>query len=110
MEKDPMKTVTDLERKAAAFAQRVIDLSKGRTLRAAIDLAEAQDRDGAESYRLAGIGARVHTQAAPVLALSAQPGDSFDAIVIRYASERGVSLREAIREVGKARPDLAAGR
>lgn len=110
MEKDPMKTVTDLEKKAAAFAQRVIDLSNGRTLRAAIDLAEAQDREGAESYRLAGIGAKAATPPAPVLTLSAQPGDSFDAMVMRYASERGVGLREAIREVGKARPDLVAGR
>jgi hypothetical protein len=72
----------------------------------------AQDPDGAESYRLAGLGAEVDTelQPAPMLSLSVRPGESFDSLVARYSSEKNVSLREAIREVGKARPDLAAAR
>lgn len=109
---DRMQTTTELEKKATTFAERVQALSKDRSPRAAIELAATQDPDGAESYRLAGIGAEVNTASAPapMLSLSVRPDESFDALVTRYAIEKNISLREAIREVGKARPDLAASR
>ena len=105
-------TETGIEQKAAAFADRVTALSKDRPLRDAISLATAQDAEGAECYRLAGLGAAPVKEApAPVsINLSVREGETFDALVLRYANERGVSLRQAVREVGKARPDLAAAR
>ena len=105
-------TDSDIEQKAAAFAARVTALSNHHTVRAAISLATTQDAEGAEAYRLAGIGVRMADEA-PALAhisLSARAGESFDALAMRYAVEKGISLREAVREVGKARPDLAAAR
>ena len=67
-----METTSEVEKKAAAFTERVAALSKEHPLRAAIDLAATQDPDGAESYRLAGIGAEVDTasEPAPLLSLS----------------------------------------
>jgi hypothetical protein len=41
---------------------------------------------------------------------SVRPGETFDAVVERYAAEHRVSLREAVHAVGRARPDLAAAR
>jgi hypothetical protein len=109
-EDDMQTTDTDLEQKAEAFTARVTALSKGRALRDAINLATTQDAEGAEAYRLAGIGAEP-ADAAPVpMCLSARTGESFDALALRYASEHGVSLRQAAHEVGKARPDMAAAR
>lgn len=112
-EEDTMQTTeTDIEQKAAAFAARVAALSKDRPLRDAISLATTQDAEGAAAYRLAGIGAE-QMQAAPAptsINLSVREGETFDALAMRYANEHGVSLRQAVREVGKARPDLAAAR
>ena len=57
-------------------------------------------------------GAR-EMQTAQSFALSSpfvRPGETFDAVVERYAAEHRVSLREAVHEVGMARPDLAANR
>jgi hypothetical protein len=57
-------------------------------------------------------GAR-ETQTAQSFALSTtfvRPGETFDAVVERYAAEHRVSLREAVHAVGTARPDLAAAR
>jgi len=110
-EDDMQTTETDLEQKAEAFAARVTALSKGRTLRDAMNLAQTQDAEGAEAYRLAGTGAeQVEAEPAPVLSLSARTGETFDALALRYATEHGVSLRQAVHEVGTARPDLAAQR
>jgi hypothetical protein len=108
----PNTTTTEIQNNAAAFAERVKTLSKGRSLRDAITLATSQDAIGAEAYRLAGIGAEMDPapEAAPVLSLSAEPGESFDAMCVRYANEYCVPLRDAIRAVGKARPDLAEAR
>jgi len=109
---DTKTTETDIEQKAAAFAARVTALSKNRPLRDAISLATAQDAEGAEAYRLAGIGAEP-VEAAPAPAsinLSVREGETFDALAMRYANEHGVSLRQAVHEVSKARPDLAAAR
>ena len=107
---DTKTTETDIEQKAAAFAQRVTALSQGLTLRDAISLATTQDAEGAAAYRLVGVGsARVDEAPAPI-SLSARTGESFDDLVSRYANEKGVSLRVAVHEVGKARPDLAAAR
>jgi len=108
---DTMDTKTT-EQKAAAFAARVAELSKSCTLRDAISLATMQDAEGAEAYRLAGIGAE-QVEAAPAPAsinLSAREGETFDALAMRYAHEHGVSLRQAVHAVSKARPDLAAAR
>jgi hypothetical protein len=71
-----------------------------------------QDAEGAEAYRLAGIGAQMAETAHPqtLIHLSAVANESFDVLAMRYAVERGISLRQAIHEVGKARPDLAAVR
>jgi hypothetical protein len=109
---DPMQTTKDIVKKAASFAQRVTGLSKGRTMREAFDLAQDADAEGAEAYRLAGVGAEIDTEAepAPVLSLSARPGESFDALATRYAIEKNVSLRDAVRAVAVARPELAAAR
>ncbi len=110
-EDDMQTTDTDLEQKAAAFTARVTALAKGRSLRDAINLATMQDAESAAAYRLAGIGAEtVNAEPEPVLLLSARPGESFDALAQRYASERSISLRDAIRAVSLARPDLAASR
>lgn len=104
-----MKTT---EQKAAAFAARVAELSKNCALRDAISLATRQDAEGAEAYRLAGIGAE-QMEVAPAPAsinLSVREGETFDALAMRYAHEHGVSLRQAVHAVSKARPDLAAAR
>jgi len=109
---DTKTTETDIEKKAAAFAARVAELSRSRTPLDAISLAMAQDAEGAEAYRLAGIGA-AKVEAAPAstsINLSVREGETFDALAMRYAHEHGVSLRQAVREVGKARPDLAVTR
>jgi hypothetical protein len=107
---DTKTTETDIERRAAAFAHRVTALSNGRTLRDAINLATTEDAEGAEAYRLAGIGAEPVAEAPAPISLSARTGESFDDLAHRYANEHGVSLRQAVHEVGKARPDLAAAR
>jgi phage I-like protein len=107
---DTKTTENDIEQKAAAFAARVAALSNGRTLRDAISLATTQDAEGAIAYRLAGIGAEPANDTPTPISLSARAGESFDALALRYANEQGVSLRQAVHEVGKARPDLAAVR
>ena len=106
---DRMHTTTELGKKAAAFAERVTAATTGRTLREAISLAVAQDAEGAEAYRLVGVGVEVDTEPGPtsVLSLSVQPGESFDALAMRYASERNLPLRDAVHAAGLARPDLA---
>lgn len=103
---------TDIEQKAAGFAERVTPLSRGRTLRDAINLATTQDAEGAGAYRAAGVGADTldAEDGTSVLSLSVRPNETFDQLAQRYASEKNVNLRDAIREVGKARPDLAAAR
>jgi hypothetical protein len=103
---------TSIEQRAAAFADRVRALSKSCTLRDAISLAAQQDAEGAEAYRALGVGATVATEAkrASVLSLSARSGETFDAMCQRLATERGIPLRQAVREVSLARPDLAATR
>jgi phage I-like protein len=112
---DMKATGTDIEQKAAAFAARVAELSKGCTLRDAISLATTQDAEGAEAYRLAGIGAE-QVEAAPAPAsinLSVREGETFDEVAMRYYREhrgQGVTIREAVRAVSLARPDLAAAR
>ena len=109
---DTKTTDTDIEKKAAAFKARVEQLSKGRDPLAAIHLAMAQDAEGAEAYRLAGIGAeQVEATPAPTsINLSVREGETFDALAMRYAHEHGVTLRQAVHEVSKARPDLATAR
>jgi hypothetical protein len=101
-----------IEARAVAFAERVRALSRDRPARDAISLATVQDTEGAEAYRLAGIGAKVVQEelARGAVSLSVVKGESFDALAMRYAVERGISLRAAIHEVGKARPDLALAR
>lgn len=44
------------------------------------------------------------------LSLSARPGETFDELAWRYASEHKLSLADAIHHVALARPDLAASR
>ncbi len=107
---DTKRTNTDIEQKAEAFAARVTALSNGRMLRDAISLATAEDAEGAEAYRLAGIGAEPVNDGPAPISLSVRTGESFDALALRYAHEHGVSLRQAVHEVSKARPDLAAAR
>jgi hypothetical protein len=106
------QTATDIQTKATAFAQRVTALAVDRPMREAISLANTQDAEGAEAYRLAGVGAEAvedEPKSAP-LNLSVRGDESFDQLAMRYATEKHVSLRDAIREVGRARPDLAATR
>jgi hypothetical protein len=107
-----MQTTKELEKKAASFAQRVTDLSKGRTMREAFDLAQDADAEGAEAYRLVGVGAEIDPEAtpSPVLSLSARPDETFDELVMRFADEKHVPLRDAAHAVAVARPDLVAAR
>lgn len=109
---DTKATETDIERQAAAFAERVTTLSKGRSLRDAINLATTQDAEGAAAYRAVGVGVDTSDTegGAAVVSLSVRPNESFDALASRYATEHGVSLRQAVHEVGMARPDMAAAR
>lgn len=90
----------------------VTALSKGRTLRDAISLATTQDAEGAAAYRAVGVGADTSDaeDSTSVLSLSVRPNETFDALALRYATEHGVPLRQAVHEVGKARPDMAAAR
>jgi hypothetical protein len=103
---------TETQKKAAAFAAAVKQYeANGLSSRDALQLAQHQDEAGAMAYRLSGISTEAAEEAAaPVLNLSARSGESFDQLAQRYALEQGVSLRQAIHEVGKARPDLAAAR
>jgi phage I-like protein len=100
-----------IEKKAAAFALRVTTLAKRHPMRDAINLATAEDGAGAAAYRLAGLGADEAAAAeATPLSLSVRAGETFDELAMRYATEKSVSLRQAVHEVSKARPDLAAAR
>jgi hypothetical protein len=103
---------TNTEKQAAQFSARVEQHFKNTGNWAqAFHLAQDEDEAGAMAYRLAGISTEaVEEVAGPVLSLSAHSGETFDQLAQRYALEKGVSLREAIHEVGKARPDLAAAR
>jgi hypothetical protein len=102
----------DTFKKAAAFTAAVKQYeANGLTPRDAFVLAQHRDESGALAYRMQGIGTEaVDEDAPPVLNLSVRSGESFDHLAQRYALEKGVSLRVAIHEVGKARPDLAAAR
>jgi hypothetical protein len=105
-----METMSDVISAAANFGNRVKALvASGRHVREAIDLASAEDKAGAHAYRLAHLGSVTPTPE-PVISLSVRPGESFDELVTRYASEKGVPLRRAISEVGLALPDLARAR
>jgi hypothetical protein len=110
---DTKTTDTDIERQAAQFSARVArHFTNTRDWTKAFTLAQHEDEAGAAAYRLAGIGAEP-VQAMPASAainLSVREGETFDALAMRYANEHGVSLRQAVHEVGKARPDLAAAR
>jgi len=102
---------TDIEQKAAQFSARVAQhfTNTGDWTKAFI-LAQSEDDAGAEAYRLSGVGVDQVNDAAAPISLSARSGESFDVLALRYANEHGVSLRQAVHEVGKARPDLAAAR
>ena len=100
---------------AAKFAEAVkqFELS-GKSAREAMYLAMRSDTEGAAAYRREGISAaEAPEKPGPVLQLSVLPadGESFEAVVGRYLSEHpATSLREAIRTVASARPDLALSR
>ncbi len=98
--------LNDIEKKAAAFLRR---LPKGYTAADVINLSRQYPEEG-EAYRLAGIGAERVDDAPATISLSAREGESFDALAMRYANEHGCTLRQAVHEVGKARPDLVAAR
>jgi hypothetical protein len=91
-----------IESERRAIGDR-IDLAR------AIAIASNEDEAGAVAYRLAGLSADAST-IQPVISLSARAGETFDAVCERVASERGISLREAIHVVGEARPELASAR
>jgi phage I-like protein len=99
---------------ARAFEQRVITLSKqpGRSAREAMTLAASLDEPGAQAYRRVGIATDLEAAPAhpPTLSLSVRQGESFDALCLRYSNEQAVPLREAIRAVSVARPDLLDAR
>lgn len=112
-ENTTMQDVKTTEQKAAAFEARVNQTfaSVGDWTQA-FTLAQREDAEGAEAYRLArGGGSRMETVSTPAsINLSVREGETFDALATRYANEHGVSLRQAVREVSAARPDLAAAR
>lgn len=101
-----------MEERASRFARRVTELSETHSLRDALNRASTLDPDGAAAYRLAGVGAEQVEALVPTTAISltAAVGEDFDALVLRYAHERGVSLRQAVHAVGEAYPDMAAAR
>jgi hypothetical protein len=109
---------TDIEKLAAQFSLTVTrKFQDTRNWVHAFHLAQVEDEratggKGAEAYRVAGMGAQMADEdpvPAP-LNLAVRPGESFDELAMRYATEKGVSLREAVHEVGRARPDLVAAR
>jgi hypothetical protein len=103
---DTTKT-TEIEQKAAAFLRR---LPKNYTTADVVNVSRQYPDEG-DAYRLAGIGATWVSAAGPSsINLSVREGETFDALAMRYAHEHGVTLRQAVHEVGKARPDLAAAR
>ena len=87
---------------AARFQDAVVAQSRNHPTHLAIKLATNDDPGAAEAYRLAGIGAM------PTETLALSEGESLNALCERYAVEKQVSLREAVRAVGTARPDLVA--
>ncbi len=100
---------------AAKFAALVKQFeATGKPTREAMHLAMRADDAGAQAYRREGISAaEAPEKPGPVLQLSVLPadGESFEAVVGRYLSEHpATSLREAIRTVASARPDLALSR
>jgi hypothetical protein len=109
---DAKTTETDIEQKAAQFSARVAQhFTNTGDWTKAFNLAQHEDAAGAAAYRLAGIGAEpVQATPAAAINLSVREGETFDALAMRYANEHGVSLRQAVRDVGRARPDLAAAR
>jgi hypothetical protein len=103
--------MTDINKAAARFGATVRrHAATGMTTRAAFQLAQDQDQEGATAYRLAGLGGDAESDAQGALSLSARLGESFDELAMRHATERSIPLRQAVREVAKARPDLAASR
>ena len=104
-----MKTTeNDIQQKASTFLRR---LPKNYTVDDVLRLSRQYPDEG-EAYRLAGIGIE-QLEPAPAsapISLSVREGETFDDVAHRYAEEHGVPLRQAVREVGKARPDLAAVR
>jgi hypothetical protein len=103
---------TNIEQRAARFEARVAQhfTNTGDWMKA-FNLAQIEDRTGAEIYRARGVGATVmEAEPAPVVSLSARTGESFDALAMEYAHEHSVPLRKAVHEVAVARPDLAAAR
>jgi hypothetical protein len=104
---------TDVELRAGRFALNVKQrFEECRDWLKAFELEAAVNPDGAECYRRAGVSAiePESTEPLPVLSLSVRVGETFDELATRYAVERNVPLREAIRTVGLARPELAAAR
>jgi hypothetical protein len=103
----PIMQNSDIEKKAAAFAAR---LPKDYTSADAIRLSR-QYPEEADAYRLSGIGAETTDEPKPTaLNLSVRSGETFDQLAMRYAAEKNIPLRQAVHEVGKARPELAATR
>lgn len=107
-----MQDTKTTEQRAAAFEQRMTALSQGRTARQAFDLAQNEDKAGAEAYRLRGVGIQ-QAEAAPAptsINLSVREGETFDDAVERYQHEHGVSAAIAAHAVAVAYPELAAAR
>ena len=111
-ENSPMPKNTQEQSDTIKAATRFAEVVKQRGGTAgAILLASNEDPDGAEAYRLVGLGITPLPEAEPVVSLSVKPGaESFDQLAQRYAAEKNVPLREAVHEVGRLRPDLAEAR
>ena len=108
---DTKTTETDIEQQAAQFSARVAQhFNHTRDWTKAFTLAQDEDEVGATAYRLTGVGTEPVDETRAPISLSVRAGESFDALALRYATEHGVSLRQAVHEVGKARPDMAATR
>jgi len=104
---------TKTTEKAAQFALRVSQkFALVRDWAKAFTLAQDEDEPGAAAYRAVGVGADTSDaeDGTSALSLSVRPNESFDQLAQRYATEHGVSLRQAVHEVARSRPDMAAGR
>jgi hypothetical protein len=106
-----MTSQTEIQQRADKFALSVhAQFRNTRDWAKAFHLAQDEDEDGATAYRIAGLGTSRESEPEPLLSLSVRAGETFDVLVRRYAAENNVPLRQAVHEVGRLRPDLAATR
>ncbi len=106
-----METETQLHAAADRFEAAVNKrIARGERPDDALRGEAAADAVGAEVYRRSKTSSAAISSEPVTISLSARAGENFDALAMRYAHERGISLRQAVHEVGRAFPQLAQAR